>query len=429
MAIQKKQFFRLAPVLLLIFIDSFSYFVVIPILLKLFYQAKYGLLPTSLLPFWRDILIGIAIPISTLAALIAAPWMGNASDKYGRKKTILISIVIVSLGFLLQYVSIIFKSLALIFLGRIITGIGSASQPIAQAAVADIFGSDEKNKSTFLMLNATMMTLALIFAPLVGGYLSDPHLVSWFSITTPYLFALGLSIINLILMLVFFKETLNISTPVIHKLTEVITQLPRLMKRYRFGKLLFIFLCFELGWSQYYQSISLILNRYFHFTTEKVSLFNTATGVEMAVGLLISYPIFLRFFSVNTIVRFSALLTMIGLTLCALFPTTSVQWAMMPIVAIFTGTLYIGTITLISDRVAPTMQGLTMGYISTTLYLAWMITAAMSGALFAIHPLLPLYVAAAFLMAAAVLSTTTITRKEESQHGSFIESYSESGNV
>lgn len=396
--IHRAQFFRLLPVLLLIFIDSFSYFVVIPILIKLFYHPQYGLITATLSPIVRDILIGIVIPISTLAALISAPWMGNASDKYGRKKVILLSIVIVMLGFILQYVSIALKSLWMIFLGRIITGVGSASQPIAQAAVADIFQTHQKEKSTFLMLNATMMTLALIFAPLCGGYLSDPHVMSWFSIKTPYLFSIGLTLINFLLVWIFFRETLAVTKPKIHRLREVLTHFPALIKQFRIAQYFLLFLCFELGWSQYYQSITLVLNQYKHIAMRTISIFSTVTGIEMALGLLFLYPIFLRFFSLKTIIRFSVLLTMFPLLLCALFPVMAMQWAMMPFVSIFTGTLYIASITLISDRVGPESQGLVMGYISTTLFLAWMITAADAGVLFSLHPLAPLYAAAGFLI-------------------------------
>ncbi|OGT26992.1 MAG: hypothetical protein A3I77_00790 [Gammaproteobacteria bacterium RIFCSPLOWO2_02_FULL_42_14] len=400
MAIRRAQFFRLLPVLLLIFLDSFSYFVVIPILLKLFYHAKYGLLPATLSPAWRDILVGIIIPISTLAALIASPWIGSASDQWGRKKTILFCLAVVTLGFLLQYMSIVLKSVALIFVGRIITGVGSASQPIAQAAIADIFGKDAKDKSIFLMLNATMMTLALIAAPMCGGYLSDASVVSWFSIKTPYLFAMTLSIANLLLILFFFQETLAASKPKIHRLSEVVTHLPRLMKQFRFGRWLLVFLCFELGWSQYYQSISMFLSRQLHISMKTISFFNMITGIEMAVGLLLTYPIFLRFFSLKRIIRWSAFFTMSALILCALFPMMWMQWMMMPIVAVFTGTLYIAIITLISDCVGADMQGLVMGYISTTLFLAWMITAADGGFLFALHSELPLWIAALFLVVA-----------------------------
>src|SRR3990167_7430536 len=139
-----KHFRRLFPLLLLIFIDSFSYFVVIPVLFELFFSAHYGILPKSTTLATRDFLTGFTICLSTVAALIASPFVWNLSDKYGRKKTLLICLVTIISGFLLPIIGIVKKSLLLILLGRTLSGIGSSSQPVAQAAVADLCHDDQK---------------------------------------------------------------------------------------------------------------------------------------------------------------------------------------------------------------------------------------------------------------------------------------------
>src|SRR3989338_10954544 len=93
-------FYRLFPMLLLIFIDSFSFFVVIPVLLKIFYHNHYQLLASTTSLDRRNTLTGIVIALSMFSALIFAPFVGRASDKYGRKKTLLYCLGCVLLGFL-----------------------------------------------------------------------------------------------------------------------------------------------------------------------------------------------------------------------------------------------------------------------------------------------------------------------------------------
>lgn len=391
---------HLLPLLLLIFIDSFSYFVVIPLLLQLFYGHHADLLPQSTTLTTRNILTGVTIALSPLATLIAAPLIGNASDKYGRKKTLLACLICVTVGFLFPIIGIHFKNVGLILLGRFIAGFGSASQPVAQAAVADV--CHQKDKALFLSLIALMMTLALIIGPLAGGYLSDSHFVSWFTMTTPYVFALILSVLNLCLLLFFFRETLHhnvekIKIPML-SIRDVWTTLPHYIKRYHFGFLMLIFFFLELGWSQYYQSISLFHALKLGYSTQKISVFNAYLGIVMSVGLLILYPLALRVLSVKSLMQYSVLFVLGGLVGCALFATIPIHWFFAGIVALFTGIAYVSLVALISNQTAEAHQGLVMGYLSTILFLAWMMTAFDAGWLISYHAKLPLYLAALFLV-------------------------------
>lgn len=398
-------FYRLLPLLLLIFIDSFSYFVVIPVLLQLFYNHQYDLLPLSTSINTRNILTGITISLAPMAALVFSPFIGFASDQYGRKKTLLLCIAFVIIGFLLPIIGILKNTIVLVLLGRLMAGIGSASQPIAQATVTDLCTG--KNRAFYLSMIALMMTLALILGPLAGGELTDQHLVHWFSIITPYEFALGLSIINLLLILFCFKETktLDQKTKLI-SVKSVVTNIMPLIKQYQMGLLIAGFFFLELGWSQYYQSISLYLQLHWKTTPQTIGLFNSAMGATMSFGLLILYPLFLRFFSIKTIMRFSLLLILIGLIACSLLSSMTAQWLFSNIVAIFTGCAYVSLVTIIADKTDDQHRGLVMGYLSTALYLAWMLTAFNGGFLISWHEKLPLIFAAVFLLIAVI--TTTI---------------------
>lgn len=405
----EKPFYRLLPLLLLIFIDSFSYFVVIPVLLQLFYNPQYDLLPLSTSITTRNILTGVTISLAPMAALVFSPFIGFASDHYGRKKTLLMCIACVIVGFLLPIVGILKNSVAFILLGRLMAGMGSASQPIAQATVTDL--CTDKNRALYLSLIALMMTLGLIVGPLAGGELTNPHLVHGFSIVTPYEFALGLSTINLLLILFCFTETKtrDQKTKSISVKSVVTNIIPRI-KQYKIGLFIAAFFFLELGWSQYYQSISLYLQLHWQATPQITGIFIAAMGATMSFGLLFLYPIFLRFFSIKTIMRFSLLLVLIGLIGCSLFSTLTTQWIFSNIVAIFTGCAYVSLVALIADKTDDQHRGLVMGYLSTALYFAWMLTAFNDGFLISWHEKLPLIVAALFSFIAVV--TTTINKKE-----------------
>jgi len=392
-----KHFKRLFPLLLLIFIDSFSYFVVIPVLLELFFKTHYGILPSDFSLATRDFLTGFTICLSTVAALIASPFVGNFSDKYGRKKTVLFCLVMMIAGFSLPIIGILKKNLFLILVGRLLSGIGSSSQPVAQAAVADLCKNDEK--ALFLSFIALMMTLPIMLGPLAGGYLSDRHLVSWFNATTPYYLAVIISVLSFMIILFYFKETMqsNMRTQML-SVQEVFFGLKKAIKTYPIGRLLFIFFCLELGWSQYYQTISLFLSQQFHYSVQEISLFNAMMGIFMSLGLLCLYPLLIKYVDVKKIMRISIFWVFIGLTACVLLPQD--QWFLVWLVAVFTGTAYVSLLTLISNNTAQNHQGWIMGYTSTILFLAWMITGFNGGWLISLYPALPLWIAVGALLVA-----------------------------
>ncbi len=397
-------FYRLLPLLLLIFIDSFSYFVVIPVLLQLFYNHQYDLLPLSTSLSTRNMLTGITISLAPMAALVFAPFIGFASDQFGRKKTLIMCVLSVMTGFILPMIGILKNSITLVLLGRFMAGIGSASQPIAQATVSDLCTG--KNRALYLSLIAMMMTLALILGPLAGGELTDQHLVHWFSIMTPYEFALGLSLINLFLILFFFKETKVLTQKTMElSIKNVVTDFIPLIKQYQMGLLIAGFFFLELAWSQYYQSISLYLQLHWQFTPQSIGVFNSVMGATMSVGLLLLYPFFLRFFSVEKIMRFSLLFILIGLIGCSLLSSVTTQWIFANIVAVFTGCAYVSLVAMIADRSDDQHRGMVMGYLSTALYLAWMFTAFDGGFLISWHEKLPLILAAIFLLIAVIATT------------------------
>lgn len=389
------RFRQLFPLLLSIFIDSFSYFVVIPILLQLYFNNQFALLAVDTSQATRGILTGFTICISTVAALIAAPVIGSISDQYGRKKTLLGCLTLLLLGFLLPIVGIVYHRIELVLLGRIVGGVASASQPVVRAAVADLCAGQEK--ALLISWVSIVITLAMIVGPLTGAYLSDPTLVSWFTVTTPYWFASGLLVFNFFLVALGFRETLpkfTKASPKLISLRAVIKGFKQAVDRYHLGLLWLILFCLALGDSQYYHSIFLYLTQYFHYTTQQSSIYGAYLGGMSLLSLLVVYPILSRFMSVEKCLRLSVVLMLLGASACALVPIPLVQWLCAPLSAIFSSIAAVCLIILISNRVAVEDQGWIMGYTSSIVWLAWLLTAFGSGWLMAFYASLPLYVAA-----------------------------------
>ncbi len=397
-----KVWHRLLPLLLLVFIDSFSYFLIIPVLLQLFFDPHFNLLPHDTAYATRSLLTGITLSLSMFTSLIMAPFIGRLSDRIGRKKTLLFCLAAILAGFVLPIAGIDNQMLSLILLGRVLSGLGSVSQPIAQACVADL--AKQKQKSFFLSWVALMMTLPIIVGPLAGGYLSDHHVIAWFGLTTPFYAASVLSLLNLVLLAFFFKETRVVNSTHAHMpgFFDTLLGLKKIARHYHVGMYLLVFFCLELAWSQYYQSISLYLAAVSHYSVQKISLFNAYMGLTMAAGLLFIYPWLLKLFSLINLMRCSVGLVLFGLMGCSVLHTAQAQWIFVIPVTLFTAAAYTSLLTLISDRVSAELQGWVLGYTSTLLFLAWTLTGVAAGWMASWHATLPLYVATLMMVIGAI---------------------------
>lgn len=393
---------RLIPLFLVIFIDSVAYFLVIPVFLRLFLHGNYGLIPTDLPLATRNLLYGITVTLLPLAFLLTAPIIGHFSDKHGRRFTILLCLLASFAGFILPVVGIFAGSLTLVLVGRFITGAASSSQPVAQAAIADF--TQGKQKAFYLSLIGFAMTLAMVLGSLGGGYLSDEHLVRWFNVMTPYWAGVILSILNIILLLIFYrqfpKEQRRLHTT---SVSEAIKILFEIVLRSNVSRLLLVFFLLEFAWSQYFQVIFLYLSERFHYTPTLVSLYTGYIGFWMSLGLTVIYRVAVHYLSVEKILLISIPLLLVGFIGCTVFSGMTAQWTFVILVAMFTGIGYASLLALVSNQASPQHQGWIMGVASTLLGLAWMITAFLSGWLINIHFQLPFIVATTAMLVGCIV--------------------------
>lgn len=98
-------------IILSIFVDSFGYVMVMPLLPQIYYSLGA-----------KDLTIGLSISSNAIALLIFGPVWGRLSDKYGRKRILMISQIGTGFAFLLLVFS---DSIPIIFGSRILDGIFS----------------------------------------------------------------------------------------------------------------------------------------------------------------------------------------------------------------------------------------------------------------------------------------------------------------
>ena len=126
-----------------------------------------------------------------------SPILGSLSDRFGRRPVVLLSNFGLGLDYVLMALA---PSLAWLFVGRVISGITSASISTAFAYIADITPA-ERRAAVFGKVGAAFGA-GFIIGPAVGGLLgdADPRLPFWV--------AAGLSFANTIYGLLILPESL-----------------------------------------------------------------------------------------------------------------------------------------------------------------------------------------------------------------------------
>lgn len=393
---------QLLPLFFIIFIDTLGYFLVFPVFVRVILHNEGNLFAANWSAASRDFLFGIAVMLSPLAFLIASPYAGNLSDRFGRKKVLLFCLSFGVLGFLLPILGIAKKILSLVFLGRFIAGVSTASQPVAQAAIADF--SEGRNKAFYLALIGFAMTLAMVLGPIGGGYISDAHLLKGFGLSTPYWLAVFLSLLNIILLLAYFHEKGQvIYRPEKITLKEHLRKIIKMLVENKLIAIMAVFFLIELAWSQYYQTLYLFLANYYHYSANQIGLFTGFSGLLMSLGLTFIYKYWLRFQTVHKILKISLLISALGFLGSLLIFNPIFQWIFIIPIAISIGTAYPSALALMSDSAPIDHQGLVLGVASTMLGLAWMMTGFFAGSLSALAPILPILLSCIFILGACYI--------------------------
>jgi DHA1 family tetracycline resistance protein-like MFS transporter len=142
-------------------------------------------------------LIGLFATTWAVMQFIFSPLLGLLSDRFGRRPVILLS----NFGLGLDYIVMaLAPTVGWLFLGRILSGITSASIPTANAYISDVTPVERRARA-FGVLGAAF-GVGFILGPALGGWLGtrNPRLPFWF--------AAGFSLLNALYGLLVLPESL-----------------------------------------------------------------------------------------------------------------------------------------------------------------------------------------------------------------------------
>ena len=388
--ILKEKKFSILPIFLVILIDMIGIGIIIPILGPLFLSSNI-IFSDSVSFATRTIILGLLIASFPLAQFFGAPILGALSDKYGRKKLLIISLAGTFIGYIVFGIGIVTHNLYLLFISRIIDGFTGGNITIAMSAIADV--SSEENKVKRFGLVGMSFGLGMVIGPTIGGILADSHTVSWFNYATPIWFAAILCLINIALFIFNFKETL-ISCKI--KKISLFTGFRHIKKAFTYIdlRIMFVFvLLFSFGFSFYTQFFQVFLIEKFQYTERDIGLFFGFLGlcIALAQGFVVR-PISKRF-KPYQILSISTLFAAITISLLLIPHRALGLYFIIPFMAIFTGLTMPNMNALISNLTSKENQGEIMGINQSFQSVGMAIPPLIAGFFAAIHFVLPVIVA------------------------------------
>ena len=160
----------LSFIFITVLLDMLALGIIIPVLPKLVFDFVGGDTARAAEA------IGLFTTAWALMQFIFSPLLGLLSDRFGRRPVILLS----NLGLGLDYIVMaLAPTLGWLFVGRVLSGITSASIPTATAYISDVT-PPEKRAGAFGLLGAAF-GVGFVLGPALGGFLGirDPRLPFW----------------------------------------------------------------------------------------------------------------------------------------------------------------------------------------------------------------------------------------------------------
>ncbi len=368
------------------------------------------------------IMLGWLQAIYPFCIFLAAPILGQLSDRYGRRPVLALSIGGTAFGYVIFAIGILTKNIPLLFLGRGIDGLTGGNLAVAQAAVGDI-STDENRAKNFGMLGAAF-GLGFIIGPYIGGRLSAPNTSfyglfdtpGWFGATTPFWFAASLAAMNCALVTFAFPETIRHKDP--HRVLAFGQSVMNVINGFRSPRLrapLLVGLLWGGGFTFFTTFFGVYLKNKFGFSQSKTGDFFAIVGLFIAIMQGLVVGLISKRLADHKVLRFSLFGQAAVMAVYFAAHTSTPLYLVIPVFALFQGLSQANLGALISRSAEPGRQGEAMGIFSSVSSLAQVPASALvgyiTGSLTSNTPI----VVAAILIALAGLSFNLLYRSPQGE--------------
>jgi DHA1 family tetracycline resistance protein-like MFS transporter len=245
-------------IFLTIFVNLVGFGIIIPLLP--FYAETFGASP---------LVVGLLFAVFSICQLLAAPALGDWSDKYGRRPVLVFSL----LGTVVSFVMLaLAQSITMLFLARIVDGLSGGNISTARAYVADITAPKDRARAYGLI--GAAFGLGFIFGPALSGVLAKV------SYTAPIWAAAAITLVATLMAWFWLPETVHRAHAGVG---NPFRYLPALLARVSVGRMLVIDFVYWFAFAIFQTTFALFAARRFGFDAPQTGYVFSGFGVLGAI--------------------------------------------------------------------------------------------------------------------------------------------------
>ncbi len=382
---------ELFPYAIVVLLACIGFALPLPILPEMFLDPERSILPADFSIAQKTMILSLLMTAFPLGQFFGSPLLGRLSDRIGRKKVILFSLVGSMLGYLITALSTEFTLIPGIFTGLLVCGFSEGNIAVAESVIADLTPQENQNDKIFQFgwINL-FICLGFIIGPLIGGVLADPHLVGWFTFATPFWIGLVLTVGGFFIILMSSKETKapKLAIEKQHFLKEQLDLLRIAPLRLIFFANFFIWLSAFSFW----RFFPVYLERIFDFSSSQLAYVMVYESVAFAFSLIfLMKPLSERFSSKQTVVLSSLFFGL--MLIIAIYPATPYSLILtLPFIGALLAIMLTNASVLVSNTVKLEVHGQAMGTLTSVQVLAELLSAIVGGVLAVLLPSLPVII-------------------------------------
>jgi MFS family permease len=158
----------LASVMLVTLLGTAGVALPYPILAPLFLGETPSAV-TRFLGLHPKLLLGLILALYPLGILVGSSFIGALSDRYGRRRVLVITLLLSALGYVLTAFAVLAGTFALFAAARLWTGLCEGNISVARAIATDLHPVVDRTRALSLVYAVTYA--GWLVGPLAGGYL------------------------------------------------------------------------------------------------------------------------------------------------------------------------------------------------------------------------------------------------------------------
>ncbi len=248
----------LLVIFLTIFVNLVGFGIIIPLLP--FYAETFGASPLT---------IGLLFAVFSACQLLAAPALGDLSDRYGRRPVLIFSLLGTVVSFVMMAMA---HSVAMLFAARIVDGLSGGNISTARAYVADV--TEPKDRARAYGLIGAAFGLGFIMGPALSGVLAA------YSYTAPIWAAAAITMVATLMAWFWLPET-------VHRAAAgtgmPFRNLAEMLRRPGLRRMLWIDFVYWFAFAIFQTTFALFVARRFGFNVSQTGYFFAAFGILGAV--------------------------------------------------------------------------------------------------------------------------------------------------